>query len=165
MDGLEFIKKDRLTASEIDAAFNILKINMLELNVPATEEDKALWSKSLKQNLQDNNFAFYLIYLRGELVGFVETLSKGNSLNVCEVQLANRVKHTKVILEVIKHLYSLKEAYTAEEVTFSILKNNEMSNKTFSHLGGKIVWQSERKNYYSLSPELVEKYLKTLHQI
>lgn len=34
-----------------------------------------------------------------------------------------------------------------------------MSNKTFSHLGGKIISEDERKFKYEINRESVEKYL------
>lgn len=165
MQNIEIVKKQALTEEELISLFNILKSNMLALNVDVKREDKKLWSNNLKQNLQNANHSFYIIFYKREIVGFFSTINKENSLYVPEVQLADKVKGSKLILEIIKSIYFSNYLKNIQEINFSILKNNNMSNKTFSHLGGKITAETERKFIYSLSPEDVKNYLIKLHQV
>lgn len=165
MQDLEIVKKRELTERELDCAFEIIKLNMLALDVDVKSEDRALWGENLTRNLQNADYGFFLIFLKHEIVGFFSTINKQGSLYVPEVELAEKVKGTKVILEIIKFMYYSNNLKDINEINFSILKNNNMSNKTFSHLGGKIISQTERKFIYSLSPQDVKTYLTKWHQI
>ncbi len=165
MKNVEIVKKQALTKYELNSLFNILKLNMLALNVDVKSEDKEVWSNNLKQNLQNPNHNFYIIFYNQEIVGFFSTINKEKRLYIPEVQLADKVKGTKLILEVVKFIYLSNYLKDIQEINFSILKNNNMSYKTFSHLGGKIIAENERKFNYSLLPEDVKNYLIKLNQI
>ena len=158
----EIIKKQHLTDRELKQAFNIIKCNMTNLGFNVSEKNKEVWCNSIKNNIVSSNFYFYLVYLNGEIVGFVELAKLNEIFIVSEVQLADKVKRTKIILNIIKFLFECPELANENEVYFSILKNNNMSNKTFSHLGGEIISENEKKYKYSIKRDLVHKYITKL---
>lgn len=153
------IRKLHLNDQELIKAFNIIKSNMEELGVNVSEEDKTNWWKNITDYLNDPTFYFYLVYLNGEIVGFVEIVNKENTCIISEVQLNNKAKHTRIILDIITHLFNCEEFSKVYEMSFYILKQNSMSNKTFSHLGGKIVSENDRKYEYIISRDSVNSYL------
>ena len=157
--GKEIIRKRYLNDYELESAFNIIKLNMINLGYIVSDNDKISWCENIKNNLANSNFYFYLVYLNSEIVGFVEVLNQENSFIISEVQLADKVKRTKIILEIIKYLLNCAELSNVDEVFFSILKINVMSNKTFSHLGGKIVSETERKFKYVIKRGSVNSFI------
>ena len=157
--GKDIIRKRYLNDYELEQAFNIIKSNMINLGFIVSDKDKISWCENIKNNLANSNFYFYLVYLNSEIVGFVEVLNQENSFIISEVQLADKVKRTKIILEIIKYLLNCSELSNVNEVYFSILKNNDMSNKTFSHLGGKIVSENERKFKYVIKRDFVNSFI------
>ena len=159
IQGRTIIRKQYLNDYELEQAFNIIKPNMINLGFNVSDKDKEFWCKNIKDNLENSNFYFYLVYLNGEIVGFVEVVDEKDSFIISEVQLADKVKHTKMILEIIKYLLNNSELSNVNEVSFSILKNNTMSNKTFSHLGGKIISENDRKFKYVIKRDLVNSYI------
>ena len=157
--GRTIIRKHYLNDYELEQAFNIIKPNMINLGFNVSDNDKAFWCKNIKDNLENSNFYFYLVYLNGEIVGFAEVVYENDSFIISEVQLKDKVKRTKIILEIIKYLLNSLELSNADEAYFSILKNNTMSNKTFSHLGAKIVSENDRKFKYVIKRDCVNSYI------
>lgn len=162
MEGITILKKTNLNENELNNAFEIIKLNMNDLGVKISNNDKEFWAKSIKDYLNGKDFYFYLVYLNKKIVGFIELLKSNGIFVVCEIQLANEVKRSKIILKIIKFLFECEELKHVNEVQFSILKNNVMSNKTFSHLGGKIILETENKFRYSLLKSKALDYLSKL---
>lgn len=160
--GRRIVRKHSLADYELEHAFSIIKSNMINLGFNVSKKDKEFWCDNLKNNLEKENFYFYLVYLDGEIVGFIELTNADNSFIVSEIQLDDKVKHTKIILEIIKYLLNSPELAHQNEVYFSILKNNSISNKTFSHLGGEIIFENEKKYKYIIKRELVESFISRL---
>lgn len=159
IQGRTILRKNYLSEYELDMAFNIIKSNMIGLGFEVSEEDKRFWCKNIQDNLQLSNFYFYLVYLNGEIVGFIEFVNKNNSFIISEIQLSDKAKHTKIILEIIKYLLNCEELSKVNDIYFSILKNNKMSNKTFSHLGGEIIDENDKKFKYIISRDKVKSYM------
>lgn len=112
--------------------------------------------------MKNPNFYFYLVYLNRKIVGFVEVVDEKGSFIISEVQLADKVKHTRIILEIIKYLLDSPKLSNVKEVYFSISKNNDMSNKTFSHLRGKIISENDRTFKYVIKRNLVNTYMSKI---
>ncbi len=163
--GTYIIKKSFLSENELNFAFNIIKDNMTKLGFDVSDKDKEMWCGNIKQNLYKEDFYFYLVYINGKVEGFIEIVNSNGIFIVSEVQLSNQSKGTRAILEIIKFLYNNKEFENVEEFQFSILKHNNMSNKTFAHLGGEIISESERKFRYKISRNNVKQYLNNLKQL
>ena len=138
---------------------------MTKLGFDVSDKDKEMWCGNIKQNLYKEDFYFYLVYINGKVEGFIEIVNSNGIFIVSEVQLSNQSKGTRAILEIIKFLYNNKEFENVEEFQFSILKHNNMSNKTFAHLGGEIISESERKFRYKISRNNVKQYLNNLKQL
>ena len=159
VEEIKIVKKMFLHEDELIKAFEIIKLNMIDLGVKVLDNDKIFWAKTIEDNLNGKDFYFYLVYLNEEIVGFIELIKNNGIFIVCEVQLSNEVKRSKTILKVIKFLFECEELKNENEIQFSILKNNIMSNKTFTHLGGKIILETENKYRYSLLKNKVINYL------
>lgn len=159
MQNLSIVKKSNLNDDELSNSFEIIKLNMLSLGLKVESEDKDFWCNNLKALLKKDNFCFFLVYMNGEIVGFIELMKNDDIFYISELQLSNKVKRSKTILKIIKFLFESEDLKEAKEVQFSILKNNLMSNKTFTHLGGKIILETEKKYGYSLSKTKAMKYL------
>ncbi len=155
-------RKTTLSESEINEFYNIIKSNMEQIGVKVTNEDKTIWCSNLREILKDKNYYFYEIVVKNKVEGFVSVILKNGIYKVGEVQLSEKIKHTRVILNIIKYLFSCSELKNAQEIQFTILKQNNMSNKTFTHLGGELIKSNDIKNYYSLSRDAVKKYLEKL---
>lgn len=153
------IKKTFLNQYEIDSAFEIIKLNMIDLGFEVSQQDKEFWCQNIKDNLEKSNFYFYLVYLDGEIVGFMEIVNEKEDFIISEIQLSNKAKRSKIILSIIKYLLDSNELANINKVYFSVLKNNIMSNKTFSHLGGKIIYETDKKFKYVIEKEDVLKYI------
>lgn len=156
------IRKTYLNDHELECAFNIIKTNMINLGFNVSPEDKIIWCENVKNNIQNPNFYFYLVYLNDKIVGFVEIVNMNNHFSVCEVELNENAKHTKVILNIIKYILNCPEFPNVNEMEFSILKHNTISNKTFAHLGGKIIKESDKKYNYIINRSFVNNYLSRL---
>lgn len=157
--GKDIIRKRYLNNDELEQTFNIIKHNMINLGFIVSNKDKASWCDNIKSSLANSNFYFYLVYLNSEIVAFFEVFNEKDTYIISEVQLADKVKRTKIILEIIKYLLNCNELSNVDEVYFSILKNNDISNKTFSHLGGKIVSENERKFKYVIKRDFVNSFI------
>lgn len=152
-------KKKCLTKTELNSAFDIIKNNMIELGFNVTDEDEVTWKENLNLNIRKSHFLLFLIYNQSKIVGFIE-LSLLNSIPfLAELQFSASVKRTRIILYVINFLLNLKELKSAKSIEFSILKTNSISNKTFSHLGGKVILDTEKKYKYSITKNAVKQYL------
>lgn len=135
---------------------------MQELHFSVSEQDKQIWCNSINNKLKNLMFYFYLIELNQEIVGFVELEKIDDYLFLDEFQLLGKVKHTKVIFGALNYLINDKDLKAYNELYFSILKYNQMSNKTFTHLGTEFVSEDEYKIRYKISREKVEKYIRFL---
>lgn len=162
IEGRKMVRKSYIDENELEQSFNIIKSNMIRLGFNVTEKDKITWCDNIKKYLESDDFYFYLVYLNGEIVGFCTVVKENNAFTVSEIQLADKVKRTRIILEIIEYLLKAPELKNENEIYFSILKNNEMSNKTFSHLGGQIISENERKNKYVVKRNSVESYINNL---
>lgn len=154
------IRKEQLTNLELNSCFEIIKQNIIDLGIFVSSKDENLWKQSLKTNLIKDKFYLYLIYLNKEIVGFVEvTQTSEDAIIISEVQFDEKIKQTRAILYVINFLCNLKDFNNVNIIEFSIFKNNNMSNKTFSHLGGQVVMETDKTYKYILNKEQVKNYL------
>lgn len=163
IQGRAIIRKHYLHNNELEQIFNIIKLNMINLGFNVSDHDKIFWCKNIENYLENPNFYFYLIYLDGEIVGFIEIVNENNCFIISEIQLNDKVKHTKIILEIIKYLLKCPEFADVNEMNFSILKHNTLSNKTFSHLGGKIVSENDKKYKYTIHRSCIDNYVSKLN--
>lgn len=156
------IRVKNLNTKKLNSLFEIIKVNMTNLGFNVSDNDKEIWCNNIKHNLTNNNFYLFVVSFKGCVCGFVEAVIEKECLFVSEVQLNNFAKQTRTILYIIQSLLLYKEFLNKEEVYFSILKHNKMSNKTFSHLGGEIVGENEKKYKYKITRELVNKWLSKI---
>lgn len=151
-----------LDTTKIDIAFNIIKNNMMDMGYNVSTNDKKLWFTSLNNNLQNKDYHFYLIYKNEIIIGFLASIIDNGRLTISEIQLDNKNKHTWVIIYIIKYILNAPEYAKVYELFFNINKNNIMSNKTFSHLGGIIVEERQKSYLYKIKRNDVQNYLKSL---
>ena len=156
------LRKTNLTIIETEVLFDIIKDNLLSLEYKISNNDKELWIENLKNSLQKEKFYLYLVYKEEKIVGFVEIIEENNKLTLSEIQIDNYNKKTRILLDIINFLLTRKDFLTFEEMYFNINKKNILSNKTFSHLGGKIIEEREKSYLYKIKRKDVEKYLKTI---
>ena len=156
------LRKTNLTTIETEVLFDIIKDNLLSLEYKISNNDKELWIENLKNSLQKEKFYLYLVYKEEKIVGFVEIIEENNKLTLSEIQIDNYNKKTRILLDIINFLLTRKDFLTFEEMYFNINKKNNLSNKTFSHLGGKIIEEREKSYLYKIKRKDVEKYLKTI---
>lgn len=158
----KIVEKKILSDSDLNMMFEILKPNLIKLGYTnISDSEKEIWKSNHNQS---NNFYFW-IYADDNFVGYFELCVNENKLFLSEIQLCGNVKQTKTILYVIKFLTELDYFKDFDKIYFSINKTNSLSNKTFSHLGGKIVRETEKKNIYELSRDKIEQYLSKYGRI
>lgn len=156
---MKISKVTNVGQQDLDKTFDIIQNNMQKLDWTVNENDKMLWQDSFKNMLMKQNFSVYFVFKKDELCAFFELEQLGNELILHEIQLNDNVKHTFVLLNILQFLLSNKDFEKYKTIKFSILKNNDMSNKTFTHLGGEKVKETENKFYYLLTREKAEKFL------
>ena len=156
------LRKTNLTIIETEVLFDIIKDNLLSLEYKISNNDKELWIENLKNSLQKEKFYLYLVYKEEKIVGFVEITEENNKLTLSEIQIDNYNKKTRILLDIINFLLTRKDFLTFDEMAFYINKQNAMSNKTFSHLGGQIIEERQKSYLYKIKRCDVEKYLKSI---
>ena len=160
--GYSILRKTYLSKTEGQLAFKIIKDNMIDLGYNITNSDKKIWLGNLNKNLLNPDFYFYLVYKDGKIVSFVELVKNKDKLTLSEIQINQNNKKTRLLLYIIHSLIANKELLGFDEVFFNINKNNDMSRKTFTHLGGEIVEEHERSCLYKISRKKIENYLSLL---
>lgn len=157
-----FLRKRHLASKEFDTLFDIISNNMQKLGFHINNNDKLVWINNLKQNLRNDNFYMYLIYFNGEICGFIELVESENDLVVSEIQFNPLVKGSKLILHVINFVLNNPKFTKYTSAKFSINKNNTISNRTFTHLGGEICDEKGNSYTYKIERIKVQKYLDNL---
>lgn len=147
-----------ISTDDLNTCFEIIKHNMQQLGFKISEQDKIVWQQSVFKMLTNENVYFYLLK-KDNILGFVEFVNNNGNLTLCEIQLSPQTKQTFVLLDALLYFEACEEFMKFDKVEFSILKNNSMSNKTFTHLGGKLTSQTEKKNLYILTRKQLEEYL------
>lgn len=157
-----FLRKNHLSNKITDILFEIIKNNMIKIGFNISDNDKSFWIDNLKRELQNKNFYLYIIYNNGEICGFIEAVESNNQLIISEIQFNDIVKGSKLILHTINFILHNSQFDKFDKAYFSINKNNTMSNKTFAHLGAKIVLEKEKSCKYEILKSDVEKYIQSL---
>lgn len=153
------LRKKHLTEEEYKELFAIIKPNMERLNVSVTEKDYSVWVNNLRKLLVNPEYYFYILYLEDSICGLVSLIRNDDKLTLCEIQLNDRVKQTRMIINVLRYLYKAKEFTGDNCVYFSIKKNNSISNHTFTHLGGELIDETDNNYKYKLTREKMGEYL------
>ena len=159
--GFRFYKEKNLSKYQLDACFEIVKNNMKNLGYVVTEDDCKIWENNVYVNSQNENYDFIIICNDGVICGFI-IIEKGERIFVNEVQLSKQVKNTRLILEIIKNIYNDIDYGKFNEIYFNINNKNEMSKKTFTHLGGKCIFKSDNSSQYKLTRDKVKNYIQKL---
>jgi len=149
-----------LTDIQVKTLFNIIKNNMVEIGFEIKDNDFDIWSTNLIKNLDNNNYYLYLIDSDNETLGFFSLIEVDNDLTLCELQLSNKLKRTKAIINIIKFIFECENFTNKKEIFFSINKKNKMSSNTFKHLGAVLMYENENKCKYKLYREAVKTYLQ-----
>lgn len=160
-----FLRKLILNEKDTKLCYEIIKNNMIEIGVKVIPQDYIIWQSALNRNITNfKNFYFFLIKQGEEIVGFVEIKKCQDYLYLSEIQLAPKVKQTKVILYTLKFLFENQSFNNFDTIYFHINKSNKMSHKTFTHLGGEIVEELKINNKYKITREKVENYLNKFNK-
>lgn len=157
-------RKSFLSQDELAKMFEIIKPNMIMLGVPVTQKDYDTWSASLEKHLENHFYYFYIVSVKDITCGFVSLIDNNGKLTLCELQLNEKAKGTRVLINILYYLFNCKELQSFNNIEFSILKQNDMSNKTFSHLGGKLTHQTANKNYYTITRQNINDYFNKLNR-
>ncbi|MBQ8522571.1 MAG: hypothetical protein IJ458_02765 [Clostridia bacterium] len=157
-----FLRKKYLSTKNFDTLFEIIKNNMLKIGFNIVDEDKNLWINNLKKELLNDNFYLYTIYYNGKICGFIEMIESNNQLIIGEIQFSDIVKGSKLILHTINFILNNKQFNKYDKAYFNINKNNIMSNKTFVHLGAKIILEKEKSFKYEILRSNVQQYTNFL---
>ncbi len=155
-------RKINLIDEEINSAFEIVKKNVLDLGIEVSENDKQIWINSLTKNLKNNDFYFYLLMNKNEVVGFLELIEREGKLTLSEIQLNDKAKRTFILINALRFVLESADFNEFDEVYFSIKKENTASNQTFKHLGGKVVDDLGKNLLYRITRTDVEKYFQKL---
>lgn len=157
-----FVKIQSLSEKELDACFQIIKNNLPSEGIILQPSDEKLWKSNFLSNLKKDNFLTVLIIDGLSICGFF-TLSLEERLYLCEIQFSESVKNTRLILKTLLYIFNMKDVLNYQQIYFNIKKTNIISNKTFSHLGGKIVSSSTGSSLYVLERDAVKAYLARLN--
>lgn len=155
--------KQQLTISEGNLLAEIEAGNMANLGLEISDGDKELWITSLKDNIAKGNTNLYVGYMDGNLCCFVTIYHKDNELWLSEFEIAEKYKNTKVVIRMIEKLMEVNYLKDYTHIYFKINKTNTKSQKTFEHLGAKMVKENEKSFTYSLSKNDVANYLVKLN--
>lgn len=160
--GYRFIRKSYLTDSELSKIYNILSFNMKKIGFNVLDSEYENWKTSFKNSLQESNEWCYIIYKDGNICGYIEINDVNNKFYISEIEIDERYQKSKLILELIKFLIKNKDFLQYDNFYYSVNKKNVISFKTFEHLGGIKIRETETKYFYEISRNDVTKYLKSL---
>lgn len=160
--GFLFLRKRHLTIKQFEILFDIVSSNMQKIGFQICDDDKLIWINGLKQHLSDGGFFLYLIYKNGKICGFIELTQSENRLIISEIQFCPAVQHSRLIIYAIMFMLNNKQLFTYNVAYFSINKNNNMSNKTFAHLGGEVIDSKGVTLQYKIELSRVQRYVDKL---
>lgn len=160
--GFSFLRKRHLTPKQFEILFDIVSSNMQKIGFQISNDDKLIWIKGLKRHLSDEGFFLYLIYKNGKICGFIELTKSENRLIISEIQFCPAVQHSRLIIYAIMFMLNNKQLITYDVAYFSINKNNNMSKKTFAHLGGEVIDSKEVTLQYKIERNRVQRYVDKL---
>lgn len=155
-------KKDNLLKDELEKVYKITAQNMAEIGLDVNDESKEIFTKSMLQNFNDDNFVFFMFYHQNEICGWASVYKKQDCLYLSDIELLPSVKGTRLLAFVLASFAKEKEFFCFDKFTFYINKKNNMSNKTFSHLGGEIIEEKPNGNVYMLTREKLVNFIKKL---
>ena len=156
------IRKRTLSQEEYLKLFNIVSKNVMQRGGIVSNKDFNNWKNNINQLLLNEDCYFYILYNNENIVGFVELLRKDNVMHLSEIELCDQVKGTKILFKILSYLVDSKDFEDDELIQFSINKNNDMSNKTFRHLGGKLIDEKPNHYIYTITKSQVINYLNNL---
>lgn len=159
-NGYAICKKRILNEEELEKVYQITSSNMAEIGFEIREEDREIFKNSMRKNFEDENFVFFLLHKNENICGWLSLYIKPEGIFFSEIEFAPAEKGTRLLVRTLLHLLSQKEFERYENITFYINKKNKMSNKTFSHLGGKIVEEKPNGYVYLLPREVAMQALQ-----
>lgn len=149
-------KKTFFKDFELDAMAEIIAKNMVILGVNATSNELKMWKENMQALAKRDDYFLYLIYQDGAICGFAELCEgKDGLLYLAEIQLAENVKGTRVLLKTLQFLAAEKDFERYDAVYFNINNNNDKSKNTFMHLGGVVIEKREKTSLYRLDKQVM----------
>ena len=117
-----------------------------------------------RRKLSDNENYFSFRIKNGETVGYVSFLIFEGKLWLYDILLFEKVRGTRVLIDLIKTLAKLPDFDKFDRIYFAVDKRNPKSFKTWNHLGAKMKSSEGSKAEYYLTKEDVKKYLDRINQ-
>lgn len=154
--GFKIVRKKYFKDFELDAMAEIIAKNMVILGVNATSNELKMWKENMQALANRDDYFLYLIYQDGAICGFAELCEgKDGLLYLAEIQLAENVKGTRVLLKTLQFLAAEKDFERYDAVYFNINNKNEKSKNTFMHLGGVVIEKREKTSLYRLDKQVM----------
>ena len=159
----EFIRKKDITSDEVEKFYGIISSNMKAIGLIVNDDLKQLWVTNLLSSIKKENEFYYVIYKDSNIIGYIEVFKDLDKTHISEVELDNKFKQTKLILEIIRFLISNQDFSNEIEFYYSVNKKNSLSFKTFEHLVWEKIGESTNQFKYKINRKKVENYLQKLN--
>jgi len=154
-----FEKKDYLTDKELEEYFEIEKPFYLKIFGEIKEGLKEKFFYKRKSLFHNNDFYNYKITYNKELCGYISFLIYNNKLFLYDITFSNKYKGTRLILETIQFVLQNKELSNFNTLYFAVDNKNDISYKTWNHLGAKLDQSHDIKSSYYIDRKVAEKYI------
>lgn len=165
MQGYRFEIKNSLTDNELVEYFQFLKNHLIWLyGENAINNESFLSWKSNREGYNKNKF-FIKMFKDATLLGYAEMLiRKDNTLYFCDIIIKEEMRRTRLVLEFVKFVLTVKEFDPYEELYLHINKNNNNSFNTWSHFGLEKLEDGKNSNLYKIRKHQIINYINKLNK-
>ncbi len=144
----------------INECYQIISKNMEQLGVEIQEEDKTIFCNNMIEQIEEGKTKCYTLHYAEKIVAFAMIYINDEDFYISEIQISEDFKKTKALIFILNELSKIEEYQKFKTAKFNIRKNNDMSNKTFIHLGAKRTAEREKAFSYQIDIQSVKTYLQ-----
>ena len=155
-----FKRVNRLTNKELEEYFEIGKSFYLKIFGKVKPTLKETFFRKRKALFDNPNYFNYRITKGNEFCGYVSLLIYENRLYLYDITFHETFKRTRAIIETIKFILFEENFAKFDKLYFAVDNKNDISYKTWLHLGAKIEKEHETKSAYYIERQAVLDYLK-----
>ena len=158
--GYEFERKHTMTHEELSEnyEFELPLYRILFNEIPEGLKEKFIGIRSKLFN--DPNYFNYKITKQNETCGYISFILFNGQLHLYDIVLNDKYKRSKLLLSILNFVLNEEELKGFNEIHFAVDVRNEISMKTWIHLGATKEIEHDKKPGFVITRQAVEKYLK-----
>lgn len=163
-DCYQFSRVNILTLEELSEYFEIEKPLYLKIFGSVSSELKDKFIKKRTALFDNPNYYNYKITnSKNQLCGYISFLMFEGKLYLYDITFNNENKRTRLLLETIKFALNIQEFQNFNRLYFAVDNRNDISYKTWLHLGSCLENNDEIKSAYYIEREAVVKYIDNIY--